>query len=150
MCAAVLQEFEANRRMTAKRIAPKANSRALADPVGKDTHVTQNSKRASRRRSRLTPNELEEFQVRLLDKRGELIGDVRGLQSEAVNGNGRGGGGSNAMPIHMAERASDTWEQALTLRLSEAHASIVHKIDAAVRAEEAKGLPNRSVEYGAI
>ena len=119
--------------MTAKRKAPKTNNRALANPVGKGAHVTQNSKRPSRRTSRLTPSELEEFQVRLLNKRRELVGDVRGLQSEAVNDNGGGGGGSNAMPIHMAERASDTWEQALTLRLSEAHASILHEIDAALR-----------------
>ncbi len=37
------------------------------------------------------------------------------------------------MPIHMAERGSETWEQALTLRLSETQASILRDIDAALQ-----------------
>ena len=37
------------------------------------------------------------------------------------------------MPIHMAERGSETWEQALTLRLSETHASILRDLDAALQ-----------------
>ena len=119
--------------MAFKRKRPKSNNRAPATAARKDGNAPRDCKPRGRCGTRLTPKELEEFQVRLLDKRRELVGDVRGLQSEAVNGNGGGGGGSNAMPIHMAERASDTWEQALTLRLSEPHASILHEIDAALR-----------------
>ena len=37
------------------------------------------------------------------------------------------------MPIHMAERGSETWEQALTLRLSETQASILRDLDAALQ-----------------
>ncbi len=80
------------------------------------------------------------------------------------------------MPIHMAELGSDTWEQALTLRLSEAQAAILRDVDGALQriqdgaygvCEEAgeriprgrlRALPwtryciecARSLEYGAI
>ena len=109
--------------------SPRANNRAPA----KNGHVLQDSKQPSRRRRRLTPRELEDYQQRLLDKRRELIGDVRRLHDEAMNGGSGGGGGSNSMPIHMAERGSETWEQALTLRLSETQESVLRDVDVALQ-----------------
>ena len=109
---------------------PKANNRASPKAVGENGRASRSSRPPSQSRRRLAPGELESFRQRLLDKRRELIGDVRGLQSEAVNGRG---GASNAMPIHMAERGSETWEQALTLRLSESQASVLRDLDAALQ-----------------
>jgi DnaK suppressor protein len=109
---------------------PKANNRASPKPVGEVRRASRSSKPRSRQKSRLTPTALEDFRQRLLDKRRELIGDVRGLRSEAAN---RTGSGSNSMPIHMAERGSDTWEQGLTLRLTETQASILRDIDLALQ-----------------
>ena len=111
----------------------KANNRASPKAVGENRRASRSSKPPSRHRRRLTPRELEDFQQQLLDKRRELIGDVRCLRDEAMNSGSGGGGGSNAMPIHMAERGSETWEQALTLRLSETQASILRDLDAALQ-----------------
>lgn len=112
---------------------PKANNRASAKAIGEDGRASRNSKPPSRRRKCLAPRALEDFRQRLLDKRRELIGDVRCLRDEAMNSGSGGGSGSNSMPIHMAERGSDTWEQALTLRLSETQASILRDIDEALQ-----------------
>lgn len=154
----------------------KANSRPSPKAVGENRRASRSSKPLSRHSRRLTSRELEDFQQRLLDKRRELIVDVRCLRDEAMNSGSGGGSGSNAMPIHMAERGSETWEQALTLRLSETQASILRDIDAALQRIQdgtygvcgaaGEGIPRgrlralpwtrhciecaRSLEYGAI
>ncbi len=125
--------LELAQRTTTGMRPSKANKRTPTETSGEGGYVARNSKQPSRHRRRLTPKEVEDFQQRLLDKRRDLIGDVRCLHDEAMNSGGGGGNGSNSMPIHMAERGSDTWEQAFTLRLSEAQASILRDIDAALQ-----------------
>jgi RNA polymerase-binding transcription factor DksA len=85
------------------------------------------------RKTNLDPAELEEFRGLLLEKRGELIGDVTHLQNEAM-GQGSSGetSGSSSMPIHMADLGSDTWEQELTLGLIENERGLLREIDEAL------------------
>jgi DnaK suppressor protein len=84
-------------------------------------------------KSRLTTAELEEFRQMLLEKRRDLIGDVRTLESEALR-QGRSGesGPGSTMPIHMADLGSDTWEQELTLGLIENERGLLREIDEAL------------------
>jgi RNA polymerase-binding transcription factor DksA len=110
--------------------APKASHRALPKAVGESRCASRRSEFPSRQESRLTPREVEDFQQRLLGKRRELIDDVRGLRSEAANGIESG---SNSMPIHMADRGSDTWEQGLTFRLTETQETVLREIDVALQ-----------------
>jgi DnaK suppressor protein len=85
------------------------------------------------RKSRLSPSEFEEFRQLLLDKRREVIGDVRTLQNEVLRkgSSGETSGGST-MPIHMADLGSDTWEQELTLGLIENERGLLREIDEAL------------------
>ena len=84
------------------------------------------------RKTRLSTEELEEFRQMLLDKRRELVGDVNHLEDEAIRASGHGGGGPSAMPIHMADLGSDTWEQELTLGLIANERGLLREIDEAL------------------
>ncbi|MFA9479283.1 TraR/DksA family transcriptional regulator [Phycisphaerales bacterium AB-hyl4] len=74
----------------------------------------------------LTKKELTFFRQLLLEKRGELIGDVESLQSDARNG---GGGISYE---HMADVGTDSYEQEFALGLAETERKILHEIDDAL------------------
>jgi DnaK suppressor protein len=87
------------------------------------------------RKTNLSPEELEEFRLLLAEKRGELIGDMNHMRSEAL-GHGSSGS-SSSMPIHMADIGSDTWEQELTLGLIEKERGLLREIeDALARIED--------------
>ncbi len=68
----------------------------------------------------------------LLAKRRQLVGDVTHMESEAMRSNNQTSGGISAMPIHMADLGSDTWEQELTLGLIENERSLIREIDEAL------------------
>jgi RNA polymerase-binding protein DksA len=90
------------------------------------------------RKSHLTAEELSEFRQILLDKRRELVDDMVNLEDEARRTGTEGGSASSAMPIHMADLGSDTWEQEFTLNLIEKERTIVREIDEALDRIEKK------------
>ena len=84
-------------------------------------------------KTRLKPQELEEFRDMLLGKRRELIGDMTNLQGDALGtGNSSDNGGGSSMPIHLAELGTDTWEQEFTLGLIEKERTVLREIDEAL------------------
>ena len=83
------------------------------------------------RKTRLKPEDLQEFRDMLVAKRRELVGDVTTLENEAMRQN-NAGGGSSSMPIHMADLGSDTWEQELTLGLIANERELLREIDEAL------------------
>lgn len=86
------------------------------------------------RSSRFTPEEMGKFRQILLEKRRELLDDLGSLHDAAkcINSSGERTG-SSTMPIHMAERGSDTWEQELTYRLLENKEALLGEIDDALQ-----------------
>jgi RNA polymerase-binding protein DksA len=82
----------------------------------------------ARRKNRFTPEELEGFRHALLNKRRELVGDTESMLTEASHKNGR----SSGMPLHMAELASDTWEQEFTFGLIENRQTLLREIEEAL------------------
>lgn len=90
------------------------------------------------RRTQLTPAELAEFREILLAKRHELVTDMANLEDEARRGRSENSPASSAMPIHMADIGSDTWEQEFTLNLMEKERTIVREIDEALERIENK------------
>lgn len=78
----------------------------------------------------LNSRELEHFRDLLLDKRRELLGDVRSMESEAL----RSSGGTNLsnLPIHMADMGTDNYEQEFTLSLVEKDRNLLRDINAAL------------------
>ncbi|UCD30174.1 MAG: hypothetical protein JSV03_06820, partial [Planctomycetota bacterium] len=91
------------------------------------------------RKTHLKPEELEEFRQMLVEKRLEAVGDVNHLHSEATHQGSSGETNSGtAMPIHMADIGSDTWEQELTMGLIENEQILIREIDEALQRIEDK------------
>lgn len=125
------------------KIAPPPRIPAAKDNNGRPAGVLQAARsvasRATKiaespkvRRTQLTPAELAEFREILLAKRHELVTDMANLEDEARRGRSESGPASSAMPIHMADLGSDTWEQEFTLNLIEKERTIVREIDEAL------------------
>jgi RNA polymerase-binding protein DksA len=121
---------------TAERKAPLVRKSPGND--GTLPNVASHTRPVKPRKTRLSPAALEEFRQMLLTKRQQLIGDVNHLEDEAIRSGGHGAGGVSAMPIHMADLGSDTWEQELTLGLIENERSLLREIDEALERIENK------------
>ncbi|MBN2375211.1 MAG: TraR/DksA C4-type zinc finger protein [Sedimentisphaerales bacterium] len=81
----------------------------------------------------LTPEEIEELQRLLLEKRIELVGDVGHMHSEALDNNRQDSAGDlSNMPIHMADIGTDNYEQEFTLGLIESERKLLYDIDRAL------------------
>jgi len=99
-----------------------------AKAQGRNGRAPRVSRLPGLRESRWMPGELERFREALLCKRRELLGDAATLRA----GNRGGSGASHLMPTHMAELASDAWEQEFTLILMEDKQALLREIEAAL------------------
>ncbi len=88
---------------------------------------------AVERETPLTPQEIEQFRLMLLQKRAEILGDVSTLRNEALNKDRRDAAGDlSSMPIHMADLGTDNFELEFTLGLIEGERTILKEIDEAL------------------
>lgn len=74
--------------------------------------------------------ELDAFKQLLLKKRAELITDVKGMETQALQGQS---GSLSNMPSHLAEQGSEAYDQSLSLDLAAADRRIIKEIDAALQ-----------------
>lgn len=81
-------------------------------------------------KSKLPKKELDRYKQVLLSKRAELVGDVRRMEDEALRQSGSGS--LSALPQHMAEQGTDTFDQALSLDLAQVDRNLIREIDAAL------------------
>ena len=112
------------------RIPRKENSGS-----GKAKTNKPRMRRASRqRKSRLSPETLEDFRQRLLQKRRELVDDVSRLRNAALqNSNSADSSGLSTIPTHPADKGSDAWEQGVSLGMFESKEMMLREIDAALQ-----------------
>ena len=80
-------------------------------------------------KSGLKKKDLKHFQLLLLERRAEIIGDVQGLEAAR---NARAGDLSH-MPLHMADVGSDNYDQEFTLGLMQSERRILVQIDEALQ-----------------
>jgi len=80
-------------------------------------------------KTKLTTKELRHYRTVLLQKRGELMGDVSAMETAALKSHG---GNLSNLPIHMADVGSDTYDQDFMLSLAETERQRLHEIDAAL------------------
>lgn len=136
-----------------KAVAKKAVGKAVAKS-SKDATVAKASKRAksvkpssvagksaakpkkaSKIRSSLTKAELKEFRKLLLDKRRELVGDMTGIEAEALGADRQESKGD--ISDHPADAGTDNFEQEFSLGLLESERNMLAEIDQALnRLEE--------------
>jgi DnaK suppressor protein len=89
-------------------------------------------------KSPLDKAELAEFRKMLLAKRQALVGDMNGIQAEALGPDRLAGGGDlSNMPTHPADIGTDNYEQEFTLGLLESERALLGDIDEALARIEA-------------
>ncbi len=81
-------------------------------------------------KSPFNKKELGRFRDILLKKRADLVGDVSDLESEALLGRS---GSLSALPQHLAEQGSETYEQSLSLNLAAEDRRLIREIDGALQ-----------------
>ena len=85
------------------------------------------------KKSPLSKAEITEFRKMLLEKRRSLIGDMNGMQTEALRTNRQDGSGDlSLMPDHPANIATDNFEQEFTLGLLESERTLLKEINEAL------------------
>lgn len=81
----------------------------------------------------LSKAELLEFRQILLEKRRAIIGDMNGIEAEALHTNRQDGSGDlSNMPTHPADIGTDNFEQEFTLGLLESERTLLTEINAAL------------------
>lgn len=83
----------------------------------------------SKFKTHLSKKELDRYRDILLRKRAELVGDVRGMEGEALQGSS---GSLSHTPQHMADQGSDAYDQALSLDLAQVDRNLIKEIDDAL------------------
>ena len=76
--------------------------------------------------------EVKPFKEMLLALRSRLRGDVSTLADAALSKSGSGGSGSSAVPSHMADMGSDTYEQDNTILLMNNEGETLIQIEGAL------------------
>ncbi len=77
----------------------------------------------------MTKAELEKYRQQLLDLGKSRKGKVKDLQAEALqSAGGEAGGNLSNVPVHMADLASENFEQEMSIRLLETEEQIVEEI----------------------
>jgi RNA polymerase-binding protein DksA len=130
-------------RKVAKKAAKKpkaAKGRQAPDaaPAKKTGKAAKASKPRAVSENLLTKADFKKFRQLLLAKRRDLLGDLTGIEAEALR---RGGANSSSdlstLPTHPADIGSDNYEQEFTLGLLESERLLLKEIDEAlVRIEE--------------
>lgn len=81
-----------------------------------------------RTKTPLTKTQLEAYRMTLLQKRAELLGDVRHLEEEALGVPGS----VNTKSKHADEQGSESYEQSLSLNLAASDRKMINEIDDAL------------------
>lgn len=127
----------ARKARTPKKKASRATTGKVAKKAPRKT-VKKASPRLKRLKRPLNKRKLAEFREVLLAKRRTLLGDMTGMEAEALRGLGSGGEQSS-MPVHMADIGTDNYEQEFTLGLLQSERQLLREIDEALE-RMAQGL----------
>ncbi len=121
--------------------ASKVKSKAVKKVTKKVTKKTAKKttekivKKAAKTKpkSPLTRAELKSFRKLLMDKRRELMGDMSGMEAEAMGVNRHEGSGDlSNIPTHLADAGTDNYEQEFTLGLIESERTLLGEINHAL------------------
>ncbi len=80
----------------------------------------------------LSKAELAEFKAVLVLRRRVLMGDVKGLENEAMKKGSDAAGDLSTLPMHLADLGTDSFEQDISLGLMENESDEIHEIEEAL------------------
>lgn len=118
-------------KKSVKKSAAKPASRlngAAPDPLQEATEKEWTVAQLKRVKTGLKKKDLDGYLKELLDKRAEIIGNVRGMEIER----NASLGDIAHMPLHMADVGSDNFEQEFTLGLMESERERLRDIEEAI------------------
>jgi len=118
-------------RKTAARGAKRSAGKAAKKAAKKTAKKTAKKLKVKLPKTPLKKKELSEFREMLLAKRRTLLGDMSGMEAEALRGN-TSTGEHSSMPVHMADIGTDNYEQEFTLGLLESERQLLREIDEAL------------------
>jgi len=104
---------------------------ARAKVVGDNNKRKNNSGGGNHKK--LSVADVEHFKELLLAKRRELVGDVNEIHNEALRKSRMDAAGDlSAMPIHMADMGTDTYQQELDVGLIDSERKLLRQVDEAL------------------
>jgi len=120
------------KKAAAKKSVKKKTKKAAKKAVKKRAKKPSQAKKLTK--SPLTKSELAHFRTILLQKRRDLVGDMTGIEAEALK-KGRQDVSSDlsTLPTHPADIGTDNYEQEFTLGLLESERILLDKINAALQ-----------------
>jgi DnaK suppressor protein len=119
-------------KASAARPAP-TKARKVTRPVHQPYVPPQPPAKPALTKSPLSKPELKEFRTMLLEKRRSIIGDMNGMENEALRTNRQDNSGDlSLMPDHPANIATDNFEQEFTLGLIESERTMLREINEAL------------------
>lgn len=80
----------------------------------------------------MSRKELGEFKAILLHRRRVLVGDVQGLEGEAMKKGADAAGDLSTLPMHLADLGTDSFEQDISLGLMENKSGEIREIEEAL------------------
>ena len=104
-----------------RKVATQTKAAAEAPPETKEEKPVK---------TKLGKKELEHFRELLLKQRIDLVGDLSGMEKQALQTTG---GGPSHMPIHMADIGTDTFDQDFMLGMAETERLRLREIDGALQ-----------------
>jgi len=118
------------------KVRPKTARKAAKKAAAKKA-VKKTAKKLTK--SPLTRSELAKFRTMLLQKRRDIVGDMSGIEAEALK-KGRQDISSDlsTLPTHPADIGTDNYEQEFTLGLLESERVLLDKINAALHRIDAR------------
>ncbi|MEM1212252.1 MAG: TraR/DksA C4-type zinc finger protein [Planctomycetota bacterium] len=116
------------RTTTKKPVAPNALHEAPPLPVA----LTDDQLRKVK--TGLKKKDLDFFRAELLERRAEIIGDLKGMESARSESSGD----ISHVPLHMADVGSDNYDREFTLSLMESERKLLLEIDEALQRIESK------------
>ncbi len=124
----------------AKKFLSKASGKMKPVRVKKTTKAQATKKPAAASAPRLpaartpfTKSELEEYRKLLIDKRRSIMGDMGGIEGEALRTNRQESSGDlSNMPTHPADIGTDNYEQEFSLELLESERTLLTEVNEAL------------------
>lgn len=80
----------------------------------------------------MSKGELAEFKAILSRRRRLLLGDVKGLEGEAMKKGSDAAGDLSTLPMHLADLGTDSFEQDISLGLMENESDEIREIEEAL------------------
>jgi len=111
-------------------MAKERKKAAVKTVEKKETKVNLSSGKTAH----LTAKDIAFFRQLLIEKRGEIIGDVNSMEDEALKKSRLDAAGDlSSMPIHMADIGTDNYEQDFALGLLDSERKLLHEINDALQ-----------------